>query len=63
MGVSKYNFDLSESKGKLMYKIYSNYMKNRGDFMHEGVCAASFPLRLENFVKEGNCKKIRFKSG
>ena len=53
LGVSKCNFKIGESKGKLMYKTYSNYVKNRGDFMHEGVCVASFPLKLEIFVKEG----------
>ena len=58
LGVSKFKFKLGESRGKLMYKTYSNYVKNRGNFMHEGVCAASFPLKLENFVKEGKCKKL-----
>ena len=41
-----------------MYKIYSNYVKIREKFMHEGVCAASFPLKLGIFVKEGKCKKV-----
>ena len=41
-----------------MYNIYSNYVKNREIFMHEGVCAASFPLKLGNFVKKGKCKKV-----
>ena len=40
-----------------MYKIYSNYVNNRLDFIHEGVCAASFPLKLEKLEKEGKCKK------
>ena len=56
-------FDPRESKGKLMYKIYSNYVKIRENFMHEGVCAASFPLKLENFVKEGKCKKVSLRVG
>ena len=29
LGVSKFNFKLGESRGKLMYKIYSNYVNNR----------------------------------
>ena len=33
-------------------------MKIRETFMHEGVCVASFPLKLEIFVKEGKCKKL-----
>ena len=46
-----------------MYKIYSNYVKNRGDFMHEGVCAASFPLKLDKLEKEGKCKKLSLRVG
>ena len=57
LGLSKLKFDLRQSRGKLMYKIYSNYVKIRGKFIHEGVCAASFPLKLENFGKEGKAKK------
>ena len=29
LGVSKFNFNPGESRGKLMYKIYSNYVSNR----------------------------------
>ena len=57
LGVSICNFNLRESRGKIMYKIYSNYVKNRENFMHEGVCTASFPLKLENLEKEVKCKK------
>ena len=63
LGVSKCNFKLGKSRGKLMYKTYSNYMKNRGNFMHEGMCTASFPLKLENFVKGGKCKKVILRVG
>ena len=63
LGVSKYNFKLATSRGKLMYKNYSNYVKNRGNFMHEGVCAASFPLKLENFGKKRKCKKVSLRVG
>ena len=49
-------FNLGKSRGKLIFKIYSNYVSNRGDFMHEGVCVASFPLKLEKLEKEGKCK-------
>ena len=44
-----------------MQKIYANYVKIRGKFIHEGVCAASFPLKLENFGKEGKTKKASFR--
>ena len=32
--VSKFKFKLGESRGKIMYKIYSNYVRNRGNFKH-----------------------------
>ena len=46
-----------------MYKIYSNYVKIRGKFIHAGVCAASFPLKLGNFVKEGKLKNSSLRVG
>ena len=51
LGVSKFMVKLGFAREKFMCKFYSNYVSYGQEIKQKGVCAASFPLNLEQASK------------